>query len=473
MKKKITAILLIAIMSISLFTVMSGCKSGIKGTYGEFTVGDGKNLTVGILSDSQLPGSGNGEDNRWTIHLEKALTIMRDRGVEVLVFAGDFTDLGTKYAWQTFERVYDKVYKDARPIQSFVMGNHDYWLDSFFKSFDIPSKNKMRNRFEKYTDEESLFSHKVVNGYHFIAFSSLDGSYDKSYNDQKWIKEQLDLAVKDDPTKPIFVTTHLNPADTSYGSDDWGNDDIYTLLKDYPQVVSMSGHSHYSILDERSISQGAFTAITTQSLDYVELEAGKENGSIPTDEFGNSAVSGEFPMGMIMKVTDKKVEIERLDVMTGAKQKENWVIDFPVTAENQKYSIEKRASESVAPTFEASAEIKVTQGNNKENVATNFLTFKQASHSDFTHSYRIEFYTQDGNRVSLPTANLKGEVVNETTRDSFLYFSDFYGGIANMKTNLTIGLPLNLPKGILKVKIFATESFGKESEPLIGNITIA
>ena len=105
---------------------------------------------------------------------------------------------------------------------------------------------------KKYTGQP-LYSHNVVNGYHFICWSSSDGSYDKSYQNKKQVRAEIDKAVKDDPTKPVFVISHLNPSDTVYGSDDWGNDDIADVLKDYPQVVSLSGHSHYSIIDERSI----------------------------------------------------------------------------------------------------------------------------------------------------------------------------------------------------------------------------
>ena len=99
----------------------------------------------------------------------------------------------------------------------------------------------------------------------------------------------------DDPTKPIFVITHLNPIDTVYGSDAWGNADIHDVLQDYPQVISLSGHSHYTVADERSIWQGSYTAMSTQSLDYIELEAGKFNGSIPVDAYGNRIAESTPP----------------------------------------------------------------------------------------------------------------------------------------------------------------------------------
>lgn len=75
--------------------------------------------------------------------------------------------------------------------------------------------------------------------------------------------------------------THNQPENTSYGSEDWGDKNLDSVFSKYPNVIDFSGHVHYSLLDERSIWQGAYTVINTQSLSYTELEEGKENGTIP------------------------------------------------------------------------------------------------------------------------------------------------------------------------------------------------
>ena len=51
--------------------------------------------------------------------------------------------------------------------------------------------------------------------------------------------------------------------------------------------------------DERCIWQGSFTAIGTQSVSYIEMEEGKENGSIPKDEYGNDMIARKNNMGYI------------------------------------------------------------------------------------------------------------------------------------------------------------------------------
>ena len=184
--------------------------------------------------------------------MKKKLEV-RQIETDVLIIGGDFTDLGTDEAYGSFKEIYDKVMGDGEePVPVYLMGNHDYWLAPFVDSFEVATPAKMQKRFTKYTGEYP-YSHKIINGYHFICWSSSDGSYDKSYSDKKWIRSELDKAIAADPTKPIFVISHLNPSDTAYGSDEWGNADIADVLKDYSQVISISGHSHYSLIDERSI----------------------------------------------------------------------------------------------------------------------------------------------------------------------------------------------------------------------------
>lgn len=284
--KKITKIIASAVAVLGITGVALGIYFGYAKTTDEmktYTVEtNGGPLRIAVISDLQLPDSADKNTHQYT-SFEKTLTMLRDKGMDVLIIAGDFTDLSTKNAWGTYKEIYDKVMADSdQPIPLYIMGNHDYWLDYFIQSKEIATPAKLQRRFTEYTGEYP-YSHKVINGYHFICWSSSDGSYDKSYTNEKWIRGELDKAVADDPNKPVFVITHLNPSDTAYGSDEWGNGDIFDVLKDYSQVISISGHSHYSLIDERSIWQDSFTAFTTQSLDYIELESGKFNGSIPKD----------------------------------------------------------------------------------------------------------------------------------------------------------------------------------------------
>ena len=76
-------------------------------------------------------------------------------------------------------------------------------------------------------------------------------------------REKIAAACKANPGKPVIVFDHVPPYDTVYNSVMWGDRGPAhrRILDKYPQVVSVTGHSHNSILNERCIWQGTFTAI--------------------------------------------------------------------------------------------------------------------------------------------------------------------------------------------------------------------
>ena len=59
-----------------------------------------KNFRVGVISDTQLPPTKRGrrQDDRFVRHLHMALQTFQNIGVDMILFAGDIGDGGTKYA---------------------------------------------------------------------------------------------------------------------------------------------------------------------------------------------------------------------------------------------------------------------------------------------------------------------------------------------------------------------------------------
>ncbi|PWL87540.1 MAG: hypothetical protein DBY14_05270 [Escherichia coli] len=445
---------------------------------------NGQPLKVGIISDLQLPNTTKKSTHQYK-SFEKTLAAMKSRNMDALIIAGDFTDLSAKSAWNTFKEIYDNVMADAKkPIPLYIMGNHDYWLDTFSKAKEIPTPAKQQRRFTKYTGEYP-YSHKTINGYHFIGWSSSNGSYDESYKKEKWIRQELDKAVKDDPTKPIFIITHLKPSDTVYGSDKWGNDDIQRILKDYSQVISISGHSHYSILDERSIWQGDFTAFTTQSLDYIELETGKFNGSIPKDAYGNT-MAEQLPASLFMNIENDKITVERLNANTGDAIKEPWVIEAPFD-KPKKYTND-RMSINQAPVLDENINVsisKITDINKKEQ---KIIAFKAGNDDNFVHSYKIQFKDKNKNTLKFTETDYDGNInhydengekitdnknhkyVNTKEIEELLYFSDFTLGLDNMSETVKLRLPSTMPKETEYIAITAIDSWDAESKAVLCKI---
>lgn len=406
--------------------------------YGELeviTIGDGRSLTVGIISDSQLNASLKEVDLVFTHHLERSLDVLKEHNIDVLIFVGDISNSGTNYAFNTFKQLFDKVFKDQKPILNIIMGNHDFWA-----GMRIPFIQQKR-----FYDEigEKPSGHKIINGFHFINWSSSNGVAVFDYLDTHWANKEIKKAVNEDPKKPVFVVTHFAPKGTMYGSDKWGTRKITKVLKKYPQVISLSGHSHFSLIDERSIWQGEFTAIQTQATAYIELEKGKENGPVPRDEFDSTECSRSNYMGLIMNVNSTQVGIKRISLEKNNFYGEPWTIDIPISKDNFKYEFKKRKEIAKAPVFEGDKTITIIYF--QKDIYQ--IKFKQALHENFVHSYRIV-------------------ISNQKTIKEYLYFSDFYLLKEDRKEYITLKLPQIQIEIAHSILIYAIESFGKESEPI-------
>lgn len=428
---------------VCLFLLLS-CGGNFDGV-SKYTV-RGDVITVGIMSDLQLPVDAK-DNNLYAINTKKALEYFKSREIDVLINAGDLTDLSADSAYAPYKNYLDSVFGSDRPVTVQVMGNHDYWNDTG----KADTLSKLRDRFTRMTGDQP-WSHKVVNGYHFLAISPANGNMDGSYGLIKnKIRAEIDAAVKENPDKPVFIVTHQHPEKTVYGSDEWGNKDLTEIFSEYPQIISFSGHSHYSLFDERSIWQGRFTAVNTQCVSYVELESGKENGSIPPHE-------EDSPMVMIMEIHPDEIRITRYNLAKEREEKDDWMISLPVNPDNFLYTTEKRVNKAVAPVFTAEAvgegvTAAVIKEDDSEKETAGFR-FAAATHPDFVHSYNVKF--SSGNESK-----------------TYSYFSDFCAGPDIMTPYPAFAFPKELKPGSYRIEITAVESFGKESQQKItGTVTV-
>ncbi len=254
-------------------------------------------------------------------------------------------------------------------------------------------------------------------------------------------------ALNDSNTKPIFVTTHFPPYDTVYGSKEWGDSLLNGYFKEYPQIINFSGHSHFSLIDERSIYQKDYTAIQTQSLSYIELEKSKDNGSILIDEFDDAMISTNNSMRLICDVNDNAIVIKRISFEKNEFYGDDWIIDLPINKNNFKYLYEVMEKKSIKPEFifENEDDKKVLVEKIKDRT---IIKFKQAVHPYFIHSYKNIFNTEDRKEYQ------------------YLYFSDFFLMPSDRKKIISFRTNDN-SKGKFNIKIHAIESFGKESDNFI------
>lgn len=439
MKKKIALLLSLILVICICVTALAACSPTGDVKVENFTVGNGESLKVGIISDSQLNGSGT--KDKYYYNYLSALKTLKDENVDTIMFAGDISDVMTKEMPKPAADAWTEVFGGLNkgPIRNYIMGNHDYWLPAFFECWDIPDAGKMQKRFKEATGENA-YSHKVINGYHFINCSPENGQMNGAYTGVlEWLEEQIKIAEADGD-KPIFVQTHQSPYGTvcmSATSD--GDQELYDALVNHPRVVNIAGHTHASLRDPRSIWQGEFTAIQTQSLSYTCYEGTYENSS---DYEG-------LPMGMIMEVEGNDINVSRIDALTGERLGDTWT--WNNNSEKTKYSVENVAANISEPIF------------NNDNVEVlkyngyTYFKFNQAvvEKQSAVLSYKVEVY-QNGQIVQFK--------VNDTMENSLMYLSDYF--VKQPSDSAILEFKRFVKPGEYMIKIYAVEAFGKVSKPL-------
>ncbi|MBC6975328.1 metallophosphoesterase [Bacillus sp. Xin] len=393
-----------------------------------------KKFVFPVVSDVHIKNSGTDDTFRWQRAIEQLNTLAPKQDAFVIV--GDFTDSGSNQQYDRFMQVYNQyANKDAVRMNS--LGNHDYW-----NGLSVEGAQK---RFLEKTGMESIYYHKVVKGYHFLVMSPEDGTTHGYYSDKQinWLKEEIAKAKADDPEKPIFVFLHQHIKETVYGSHEWGTKDsakINEVLKDYPQAITFSGHSHYPLDDPRSIHQKDFTSVGTSSVSYMEVEGGKVQGNIPPG-------ASELSQGLLVEADDKEVTINRRDFHTNSWTGEPWKIQLPAKKESFKH-VENRDKEK--PSFEKHAKLKAS--NVTESSVT--ATFPQAVDNLLVHSYRLQARDKE-----------TGEIKNK-----LLAFSEFYRDPVPKELTFTLG---GLDDGkTYTLEAVAIDSFENESEqPLQAEVT--
>ena len=155
---------------------------------------------------------------------------------------------------------------------------------------------------------------------------------------------------------------------------------------------------------------------------------------------------------LICNVDDNRVIIKRISFEKNQFYGNDWNIDIPINKNNFKYIHEAMDKNSIKPNFifDNNDDKKVIF-NNDNNIKT--IKFKQAVHPNFVHSYKIILTDEDGKEYQ------------------YLYFSDFFLMPEDRKKIISLRLN-NYLEGKFNIKIYAIESFGKESENYIEDIIV-
>lgn len=338
-------------------------------------------------SDSHVDSMGDKQSIRMQKALKLAYAIAESdkeyNKLDAALFVGDMTDNGRKDQFLGFSAAANSVLKDETQLLSVLAKSHD-------------GSTLGKGSLDYYSgiSGENTDIHKVINGYHFIGLSAshTEGDHYSEYQ-REWLVQQLDAAVADDPTKPVFVFQHEHIQNTVYGSSDfegWGMDYFRDILVRYPQVVDFSGHSHYPLNDPRSIWQGEFTAVGTGALYYAEFTVDDVRTYHPD---GNRDVATFW----IVEVdADNRIRLRGID-MAAEEVLVEYILDNPANPFNREYTPAKQAARSTAPVFENDADIEL-----KNNFGKYTIEVDTAESADGMpiFLYRAYVYSENGTLVS-------------------------------------------------------------------------
>lgn len=362
---------------------MQGCKV-MTDPAGLFRRG-AANMKFGVVSDVHVIAS---DTDRGTCGntrtLEHTLKWFDAQGVDAVMVAGDIADAGLVSELQVFADAWFKVFPgdrsvlDGRKVERlFIYGNHDwegyrYGYQVFGRKSadlrddwiaDFGTKKTWERLFH---EEYTPVYRKNVKGYDFVG-AHWDGNAGADWNGmhaiEPWFKANGGKLADD---RPFFYFQHPHPKDTCYGSWAWGRDNGISTrtLSAFPNAVAFSGHSHYSLVDERTIWQGAFTSLGTGSLRY----AGTPDEEFPGEGYENTGggkeKDGEKTMergrrsnarnGLLVSVCDDCTVFRRRDFRHDADLGPDWVMPHPC-AESKPFAFAARAVKSVAPQFDPAA----------------------------------------------------------------------------------------------------------------------
>ena len=332
-----------------------------------------------------LPYHGESEDNY--LYFEKALRWFDRLKVDAVVVSGDIADRGLIPEWEQFADTWNRVFPkgraaDGRSVERLVVtGNHDIgqWMGLWTKvseadqrkwRFDHPEN--LEKVWRRLMDEEwSLVFKRVIKGVPFVCSQYMTlkppvETYFKTHGDEF------------DPTIPFFYVQHAHPSGTCFSDSKRGlwdyamNGQVMRALSRFPRAVALSGHTHNSVVDDRSVWQGAFTSVNcgctwgaglvyydrdNALADYfAEYKDQRQDSLSPLRNGGRCCLAFD--------VYADHLVVHRWCVQTDEPIGEDWVIPLPARAGGP-YDYEEasvsRAQKDAVPRFAKAAAVRVVK----------------------------------------------------------------------------------------------------------------
>ena len=393
-------------------------------------------LRFAVCSDIHLNGEENQEAATRLSNLFKDMYDYSEsksyKNFDAIVVAGDFTGGGAEKEYEIFNKIINENKREETELL-IVLGNHEF-ID--YRDVDATVGYKV---YKKYINE-NVDTDIVINGYHFIGVSYDDDG--KNFTGKvNWLQEKLRNATRENPEKPVFVYQHPAPTLTVYGSGNWGDRNIKSVLNKFPQVVNFSGHSHYAPSDPRSVWQGAFTAVGCGSLSAFMGNLNYIDGDkdAPGESGGAWLVEVDAAGNVSMKLYDapNRMFFENVD----------YYFTNPGKTSKRAYTWSQQKSLDTKPLFPENAKITTSINENGETI----ITFPEAKGYYFAENYKITVTNSNNKKVFEKT------VISEYVRAT------------NEDVKVNVG---TLEKGSYKVKTTAYSPYALKGQVLKNTISV-
>lgn len=314
-------------------------------------------------------------------YLEKALRWFDSQRADAVVFSGDMAHTGRVAELERLAAVWDRVFPggraaDGRNVEHLlVTGNHEIgqW-PGLWDGYDDATLKKIRFDYDRehikatwkrlFHEDYELMWKRTVKGVVFIGCQ----------HPRKGIQEPdisrgiAELAADAPKDQPFFYIQHPHPAHSCYGGMGGAVDeeDSNIALSRFPNAVALSGHSHNSLCDERSVWQGAYTSIGCGSV--AEATPGYrdfsyENGCPPySPAYARQRMKCIPQIGndgrccLFFEVYKDHLVVRRWSLAFDEPLGSDWVIPVPARSDGE-FSFERRKAEWRPPQFPVGARL--------------------------------------------------------------------------------------------------------------------
>lgn len=415
-----------------------------------------------------------------TKYLKETLEYVRDNGIKVFVSNGDFVNCGDQANYDAadavIEEVFEGVAKEDMPEFIFNMGNHEFYPNNHCRYEETDYETgfeAFRNFANKwmsvpFTENDNIYLRKIAGVNYVAAFGSRPGKASGTeFTEEDFLRIESLLKRITKNNAPCVFLTHC-PWGKTYGGQS-GTPSSYVksrmteILADYPSVISLTSHTHFSSLHERTFDQGDYTTIALGSqvdMSHVNRKEYDENGElIAYDGAQETNLYNSRHFGMRMDFGEEDITVVRIDLTSGEEYSHGfWTIPYGITKENKhdKFYYENGEREGTLLHFGEGSELSLKLSEYAEGVLKMNVGFSDVEEYYAVEGYKIEIYSSEN--VLIKTVRWQSlfwtacAEKKEYTAEAF--FSSSY-----METQYT-------------VKVYPMDFFGRYGEPLVGILTV-